>query len=666
MGAEPRILGARRAMVMATIAFSMCFAAWVINAVLITFLVGAEVFPFDAGQVGWLLALPILTGAISRVPLGILTDKFGGRLVLFVLMLLVAVPLFLLSYATSYLHFVLCSLGFGLAGGSFAVGVGYVSTFFSKSKQGTALGVFGMGNAGAAATTLFAPTLLMVFTDDKANLEGWRTLPKLYAAIIAVAAVLFFVLTKSRVADTDGKSLKERLAPLKNIVVWRFGLYYFMVFGTFVSLAQWIVPYTTNVYGLTIAQAGLIASAFSLPSGVVRALGGWLSDKLGPRSVMYWVFGSCALICALLSVPRMQVVSAGEGIMAKKAGVVTDVSHASIEVSGKKYALTAAPDKSPADVDDGSQVFPSVATWHEVLVHRGDKVSKKQLLAKGVSNIYYPSNLWVFAVLVVGIGIATGIGKAGVYKFIPDQFPDSVGAVGGMVGLIGAMGGFVLPPLFGYLLKSTGLWSSCWVVLMFMAMGCLLWMHLTVRKMMQEEVPDLARMIERMPEVDLGEQLDAADLEGMTVHGLLGRIPVFEGIGDEQLKMIGRRGGVSEVRKGAIIFDEGDPGDRMYIILHGAIRIHRAGEAADVSLALLKEGEFFGELALLDGKERSAAATAAQDTKLMSLGRVDFLAALNRSPHAMSMLLAGLSRRMRKATDQILEQAATVRDSEAG
>lgn len=658
MSDDPSIPGAKTAMVMATAAFTLCFAAWVINAVLVSYLVATEVFTFDAGQVGWLLALPILTGAVSRVPLGIATDKYGGRYVLLGVMVFISIPLFLLSYATEYMHFLLCSLGFGLAGGSFAVGVGYVSTFFSKAKQGTALGVFGMGNAGASATTIFAPTLLNYFTSDKTDLEGWRMLPKLYAAIVLVGALAFFFTTKHRVTSAEAKPLAERLAPLKSMIVWRFGLYYFLVFGGFVTLAQWIVPYSTNVYGLTVVQAGFLASAFSLPSGVIRAFGGWLSDRVGPRSVMYWVFGSCIVICALLAIPRMQIESAGQGVMAKKAGNVERVEGGMIMAAGLEYPLSSAPEKSPAQMDDGSQVLPSVATWHEVMVTEGQEVAKKQLLAKGVTNIYYPANLWIFAVLVVGIGIATGIGKAGVFKFIPDQFPDSVGAVGGMVGLIGGLGGFFLPPIFGYMLKGTGLWSSCWIVLCVLSSVALYWMHSVVRKIMNEEAPDLARMIERLPELDIGEEIGEADLEGKTLHELLARVPIFKGLGNEQLKKLGNQGRVVEVSKAETIFEQGDAGDRMYVILHGSVRIHRSGKGvADVAIALLKGGDFFGELAMLDGDERSAAATAASDTKLLELGRQDFLRELNRSPHMLSMLLGGLSRRIRKATDALHVQS---------
>jgi len=645
-----KTIGATRALVVSTVAFAVCFAAWIINAVLVTYLVSNGIYRFDAGQVGWLLALPILTGAITRVPLGILTDKYGGRPVMFCVMLLVAVPLFLLSFATTYTHFLLASLGFGLAGGSFAVGVSFVSTWYEKAKQGTALGIFGMGNAGAAATTLLAPTLLGQLTDGGANPEGWRNLPRVYAVLVALTAVIFFLATKNRRIDAGAKkSLGDRLSPLKSIIVWRFGLYYFFVFGAFVSLAQWIVPYATNVYGLTVAGAGLLASAFSLPSGIVRAAGGWLSDKYGARTVMYWVFGASVIMCSLLAIPRMQIESSGKGINATAPGMVEGVSDTSMTVGGTDYPLTAPPDAEPQAKDDGSMVLPQVATWQEPIVEAGTEVGKKQLIARGVTKIYYPANLWIFAVFVVLMGVATGIGKAGVFKFIPDQFPNAVGAVGGMVGLLGALGGFILPPVFGYLLQASGLWASCWLVLAAVALVCLIWMHVVTRRIMQQEAPDLSQLIERRPELTIGTRLSSDQRQQMTVRGVLSRVPFFHDLSKEQLKLLIDAGTITKAEAGEPLFSEGDPGDSLFVILQGSVSIHQGKN----TLATLEEGEFFGELALLDGEPRSADATAKDDCELLVLGRKAFLDSLNKSPRMVSVLLLWLSHRMREITKRV-------------
>ena len=185
---------------MNTLAFTVCFMCWMMNGVLITFLVDNGVFRWTPAEMGWLIGIPVLTGSITRLPIGILTDKYGGRIVYGLLMLVSAVFMYMVGEANSYEQFLLLGLGFGVTGASFAVGIAYTSVWFSKEKQGTALGIFGAGNAGAALTSLGAPHLLNWFTNNGDSLEGWRMLPKVYAASLLVMAILFFLFTHSRVA----------------------------------------------------------------------------------------------------------------------------------------------------------------------------------------------------------------------------------------------------------------------------------------------------------------------------------------------------------------------------------------------------------------------------------------------------------------------------------
>ncbi len=284
-----------------TFAFTICFAAWMMNGVLITFLVDNGVHDWGPKEMGWLIGIPVLTGAIFRLPLGIATDKWGGKIVLGWLLIFCAIPMFAVSFCNTYWQFFAAGLGFGFCGTSFAVGIAYTSVWFPKSQQGTALGIFGAGNAGAALTTFGAPTLLNWLTNNGENIEGWRHLPKFYSFALVLTGIVFLLTTTKRLPPgSAAKSLTERLQPLKNIRVWRFGLYYFFVFGGFVALAQWLVPYYVNAYGTTVVLAGLLASCNSLPSGVIRALGGWLSDVFGARTVMYWVLGSSIVISFLL------------------------------------------------------------------------------------------------------------------------------------------------------------------------------------------------------------------------------------------------------------------------------------------------------------------------------------------------------------------------------
>jgi NNP family nitrate/nitrite transporter-like MFS transporter len=465
-----------------TTAFTIFFAVWMLNGVLVTFLASNQVFDWGPVEIGWLIGIPVLTGSIFRLPAGMLTDKFGGKPVYGALFFICAVPMYLLSYADSFLTFALCSFGFGLAGVSFAIGIAYTSVWYPKKNQGTALGIFGAGNAGAALTLAFAPTLLNALTDNGGNIEGWRQLPVYYAALLVVTGVLFFIFSENKRPPNVGRNMAVMLQPLKDIRVWRFGLYYFLVFGCFVAFSQWLVPYVVNVYYLPLVTAGILAALFSFPSGVIRAAGGWMSDKWGARAVMYWVLGLSAVISLMLIAPKMEINSPGEGILAQRPGVVTEVTDTRIVVNDQIYQLKRS-DTDFEDLDDSIMVVPTKDIWQEAVVEVGQEVKRRELLAKGVTRIYFQANVWIFAGFVIALGSVWGIGKAAVYKHIPDYFPEQVGVVGGMVGVLGGLGGFFCPIIFGYLLEWTGLWTSAWMFMFVLSIICLLWMHQTVMKM---------------------------------------------------------------------------------------------------------------------------------------------------------------------------------------
>lgn len=488
--------GANKTLFMNTLAFTFCFAAWLLNGILVTFLVDNQVFDWSAVEIGWLIGIPVLTGALFRLPAGILTDKLGGKPVFTGLLLISAIPMYLLSYANDFWSFALCGLGFGITGASFAVGIAFSSVWFPKERQGVALGIFGMGNAGAAITTLVGPRLLNYLTDGKTNLDGWREMPKIYALCLVIMAVIFFLTTKNKKPASSSKSIVGMLQPLKSIRVWRFGLYYFLVFGCFVAFAGWLVPYYTNVYALDLVTAGVLASCFSLPSGIVRAFGGWLSDKFGARKIMYWVLGSTLLFSSTLIIPKMDIYAAGKGVVAKSSGVITDVTDTYIELEGVKYSIKGKTDRL-ASVDEEFHILPVKESWQQTVVKIGDVVNKKQLIAEGKTHIFFQANLWIFAIIAILIGSIWGIGMAAVYKHIPDYFLEEVGVVGGMVGVLGGLGGFVCPIVFGHLLEGTGLWSSCWILMLVLAAVCLIWMHRVVQKMADKATPQLVNKFEK-------------------------------------------------------------------------------------------------------------------------------------------------------------------------
>src|SRR3970282_2223981 len=371
-----------------TLAFTICFACWTLNGVLVTFLVDRGVFNWSVVEVGWLLGIPILSGAIFRLPIGILTDKFGGKIIFSILLFLCSIPLFLLPFADTFWSFAVLSFLFGLIGTSFAVGIGYTSVWYPQNWQGRSLCIFGMGNAGAAITTFIAPTLLNNFSKND-PINGWKMLPITYAIVLVIIGLIFIVFAKNKKPLGDSKNIKTLLTPLKSVRVWRFGAYYFLVFGCFVAYSQWLLPNFMNVYQTSLVMGGMFATMFSLPSGVIRAFGGYLSDKFGARKLMYWVLSSSVILSALLMVPKMDITTAGPGVLATKSGVVTEISATEIKIDGKAQSINA----KVVLEDKNTSMLPVRKSWQEVVVQQNQEVKKKELLAKGITQIKFEANM---------------------------------------------------------------------------------------------------------------------------------------------------------------------------------------------------------------------------------------------------------------------------------
>jgi NNP family nitrate/nitrite transporter-like MFS transporter len=300
--------GATSALWVSTFAFTACFAVWTIFSI-----IGVQIkadLNLTEAQFGLLVGTPILTGSLSRIFLGVWTGQFGGRVVNLIVMILAAAATFLLSYAETYAQFLVAALGVGLAGGAFAVGVAYVSKFYPANRQGTALGIFGAGNVGAAVTKFSAPFVMLAF--------GWEAVAQVWASVLLVIAILAFLLTQDEPEVAERRRTGEKpvtawmqLTPLKDIRVWRFSLYYFFVFGGFVALALWLPHYLTGAYGLGIGAAGMLAVAYSIPGSLFRVFGGWLSDRIGARKVMYLTFSLSAACAFILAYPATTYVVDG-------------------------------------------------------------------------------------------------------------------------------------------------------------------------------------------------------------------------------------------------------------------------------------------------------------------------------------------------------------------
>lgn len=419
---------------MNTFGFTVMFAVWVIFAI-VGIAIRRELGLSDL-EFALLVALPILTGSLLRLPLGMATDRWGGRPIFTALLASSAVPLLLLCVATAYWQYLVLGLFIGLAGTTFAVGIAYTSAWFPQRLQGTALGVFGAGNTGASLTKLLAPGLMTVVPAGGLGLipGGWRFVPFVYAVAVLAAAAIYWAGTYTDHAHHKQATVRELLAPLRHVRVWRFGLYYFLVFGGYVALSLWLPKYYIDVFGLSLQEAALLAAIFVFPSGIIRAPGGWLSDRYGARTVMYWVLATCVVASFLLMFPDVEV---GFTLPAKYAGAVA-APHLSLR-------MTPGP----------------------------------------------------FTAVVFVLGLAMGIGKAAVFKHIPHYFPDQVGSVGGLVGVIGGLGGFLMPILFGAMTEATHLPTTTFAFLFALSVACLVWMQVVVRRLSKESAPAIAEELDQ-------------------------------------------------------------------------------------------------------------------------------------------------------------------------
>ena len=283
-------------LMVSTLAFTVCFMVWMMFGV-----IGIPIkktLGLSATEFGLLTAMPVLSGSLIRVPLGIWTDRYGGRIVMTVLMAVTVPAIWLMAYATQYWQYLVIGLVLGLAGGSFSVGTPYVARWFPKNQQGFAMGIYGAGNSGAAVNKFLAPALVVAF--------GWTMVPLVYAAIMAATVVLFWFFSYSDPAHlvTQNTSFREQLKVLKDPKVLKYCQFYSIVFGGYVALALWMVQYYVGEFGLDIRTAAMLAACFSLPGGVLRAVGGWMSDKWGAHSVTWWVMWVSWICLFLLSYPQ--------------------------------------------------------------------------------------------------------------------------------------------------------------------------------------------------------------------------------------------------------------------------------------------------------------------------------------------------------------------------
>ena len=286
-------------LVVSTLAFTVCFMVWMMFAVIGIPLKGT--LGLNATEFGLLTAMPVLSGSLTRVPLGIWTDKYGGRIVMAGILAVTVPAIWFMALATQFWQLLLIGLVVGVAGGSFSVGTPYVARWFPRNRQGFAMGVFGAGNSGAAVNKFIAPALVVAF--------GWTMVPHVYAAIMLGTLIIFWLFSYSDPTHLVPSSTKftDQLRMLKDPNVLKYCQFYSIVFGGYVALSLWMVQYYVGEFGLDIRAAALLAACFSLPGGVLRAVGGWLSDKYGAHSVTWWVMWVSWICLFLLSYPQTEM-----------------------------------------------------------------------------------------------------------------------------------------------------------------------------------------------------------------------------------------------------------------------------------------------------------------------------------------------------------------------
>lgn len=302
--------GSGRVLTLSTIAFTIMFAVWLMFGIL-----GVPIqkeFGLTSPQLFWITSLAVLNGSMWRLPAGMLADRIGGKKVMLYLLVTGAIASFAVSFANSYPMLLVLAFLVGFVGNSFSVGIAWNSAWYTAHRKGFALGVFGAGNVGASVTKFIGPGIIAATAGTTYFLGiqgGWRLIPIIYGVLLLITAVaMFFITPHTDHVPGASKTIVEMLQPLKDIRVWRFSLYYVVVFGAYVAFSAYLPSYYVKNFGVDLTTAGLLAATFIFPASLLRPLGGWLSDKWGARRAMYATFILMLIACGLLMMPDGHIV----------------------------------------------------------------------------------------------------------------------------------------------------------------------------------------------------------------------------------------------------------------------------------------------------------------------------------------------------------------------
>ncbi|MDQ0191733.1 MFS transporter [Paenibacillus wynnii] len=367
-----------KALLYSTVAMTVSFMIW-------------SVFPPIAGQIqelfnlstlekSILIATPVLLGSIMRIPMGILTDRYGGRKVFTLTMLFLILPMVAAGFADSYVWMLVCALFIGMAGTTFAISLTFVSRWYPPQRQGFILGIAGLGNLGGAGANFLIPSISTTY--------GISWVFFSFAIVIAVVAVVFYNFTQDPPKPAEPKTMKQSLSVLKEKATWHLSIFYFLTFGGFVAFSVYLPTFLKDLFQLSVFDAGLRTAGFVLAATLIRPMGGYLADRYGSKNVLTVVF---------------------LGVLA--AALVLSIT---------------------------------------------------------LNHFIYFSFFCLF------ISLLLGLGNGAVFKMVPEVSSGNTGAVTGIVGAAGGIGGFFPPIVLGIIKDTTGEYNLGFVLMVIFALACLI------------------------------------------------------------------------------------------------------------------------------------------------------------------------------------------------
>jgi MFS transporter, NNP family, nitrate/nitrite transporter len=278
--------GRGMALALATIGFAVNFWAWSLLSPLAPHY--QELLGLSPLAVSVMVAVPVIVGSLGRIPLGALTDRYGGRIVFAALSFVVIAPVLFLAFATSYPALLLGGLLLGLGGASFAVGVPFVNAWFPPERRGVALGVYGIGNIGTAISGFVTPRVASSLG------RTWAFL--IVAVALAAVGLAFLILGRdapNRPRATEPFMTRFRAAA-RLPIARDLAVIYAITFGGFVAFGVYLPTFLKTVYGLETTDAATRAAGFVVLATLARPVGGWLADRVTGVPVLKWALGVVA------------------------------------------------------------------------------------------------------------------------------------------------------------------------------------------------------------------------------------------------------------------------------------------------------------------------------------------------------------------------------------